>query len=97
MTHADLADRLTTVLAGLAFPAVKWQIITHAEHYGADARTRRELWALPVLEYRTLSDVIGTVGARRGDPAVQDIRRDPRLPATGLRRGQSLYRRTARS
>src|SRR6185369_15574441 len=40
-------QRLRHVLAGLAFPAQRWQVIVEAEYYGADARTRQELRALP--------------------------------------------------
>ena len=37
--RADMA-RIAHVLAGVTFPAAKWQLIMHAEDYGADATSR---------------------------------------------------------
>ena len=45
--RADMA-RIAHVLAGVTFPAAKWQLIMHAEDYGADATSRSDLWRLPV-------------------------------------------------
>jgi hypothetical protein len=70
------AQRISQVLAGITFPAAKWQLIMHAEDYGADAATRAELWSLPAMTYADLPDVLaalGLVGA-------------PRRPAGGHRR-----------
>jgi hypothetical protein len=49
------------VLAGLAFPAEKWQIVTQADLYGADTRTRQLLLGLPVREYRSPTDISSTL------------------------------------
>jgi Protein of unknown function (DUF2795) len=75
-SRAD-TERVTQVLAGLVFPAAKWQLIMKAEEYGADGATRAELWALPTGSYRDLPAVLGAlaaVAAQRSCAAV-----DPRL------------------
>lgn len=59
--HAD-ARRIAQVLAGLEFPAAKWQLVTYAEEYGADAATRADLWSLPVASYPGLPAVLATLG-----------------------------------
>jgi Protein of unknown function (DUF2795) len=48
------------VLDGLAFPAERWEIVTAAEFYGADAGTCEWLRRLPLRNrpYRNLQDVI---------------------------------------
>ena len=55
--------RLAAVLGTIAFPAMKWQLVMHAEYNGADIRTRTELRDLPVGIYRNLESVISTVNA----------------------------------
>lgn len=50
------------MLSGLPFPAAKWQVITHAEAYGADAATRGDLWSLPVGSYPDLPAVLVGLG-----------------------------------
>jgi hypothetical protein len=45
------------VLHGLTYPAERWQIITQAELYGADADTRTRLQSLPSRRYRSSTDV----------------------------------------
>ena len=45
------------VLAGLTYPAEKWQILTQAELYGADVGTVTELHRLPAKEYRSPTEV----------------------------------------
>ncbi len=67
MTGTD--QRLRHVLAGLSFPAQRWQVIAEAEHYGADARTRRELRALPAGPVRVLRRPPLGAGAGPGPPA----------------------------
>ena len=52
------AERVGQVLAGLTYPAAKWQILMHAEDYGADAWTRADLWALPTGEYQDLGAIL---------------------------------------
>jgi hypothetical protein len=51
---------LRFVLAGLDFPARRWEILTAADWYGADAPTKRLLHTLPARDrpYRDLRDVI---------------------------------------
>jgi hypothetical protein len=44
MEERELAVR--QVLRGLTYPAEKWQIVTHADLYGADAETRAALHGL---------------------------------------------------
>lgn len=88
-THADLL-RVRQVLAGLPFPAAKWQLIIYAEEYGADAATRSEIWALPVGTYPDLSAVLASVGvaAAAVDPARRGRRGAPAVvaPAPGVLR-----------
>lgn len=66
------AARIGCVLAGVIFPAARWQLITHAEHYGADAATVAELWAIPVGTYHRIDAVITAArtgrSARSGPP-----------------------------
>jgi hypothetical protein len=67
--------RIGQVLAGLEFPAAKWQLIMHAEDYGADAYTRAELWSLPLGTYADRGAVLAALGlvgpgrARPGRPS----------------------------
>jgi hypothetical protein len=56
MTGRD--QRLRHVLAGLAFPAQRWQVIAEAEHYGADARTRQELRVLPDARFESYAALL---------------------------------------
>lgn len=62
--------RLSQVLAGIPFPAAKWQLIMHAEEYGADAASRAELWALPASTYPDLRSVLAALGLHDAPPAV---------------------------
>jgi hypothetical protein len=55
--------RLADVLDAVRFPAMKWQLVTQADYYGADIRSRTELNQLPVGLYRDLDTVISTVNA----------------------------------
>jgi hypothetical protein len=54
--------RLSQVLAGLEFPAAKWQIVIHAEDYGADAASRSQLWTLAPQTYPDLTAVFAALG-----------------------------------
>ncbi|WP_181779342.1 DUF2795 domain-containing protein [Pseudonocardia pini] len=56
--------RLTAALAGLAFPARRWQLIAQAKDYGADAQTQLELQSLPEQMFGHLADVVRAVEAR---------------------------------
>jgi Protein of unknown function (DUF2795) len=58
---SDVAQRLRHVLAGQRFPAQRWELISGAEHYGADARTRQELQSLPARQYASLAEVLLTL------------------------------------
>ena len=82
--RADIA-RIRHVLADVPFPAAKWQLIIHAEDYGADSGTRADLWGLPARSYADLNAVLGALGLlavpspRPGDrpaPGAQAARRD---------------------
>jgi hypothetical protein len=68
-SRADVT-RIGQVLDGVEFPAAKWQLIAHADHYGADAVTRAELWAMPVAVYPDLVSVLTAIGVpARSDPS----------------------------
>ncbi|MHA6780858.1 DUF2795 domain-containing protein [Pseudonocardia saturnea] len=60
-TPADI-QRIRHVLTGVSFPAAKWQLIIHAEEYGADAPTRADLWGLPAGTYDGLAAVVAAMG-----------------------------------
>jgi len=73
---------LAVVLDGLALPAHRWEIVMHAEHYGADRSTRSMLASLPDGRYEDLpavarvplgqsNQVVGAVGVSGGS-GVQD-------------------------
>lgn len=82
-TPADV-QRVRHVLGGMAFPAAKWQLIIHAEEYGADAATRTDLWALPTGSYDSVAAVVAAMGftaaparrAFRSAPPAQAAARD---------------------
>lgn len=48
---------LPDILAGLSYPAEKWQITTCAEIYGADVHTRRSLYQLPSRAYADAAEI----------------------------------------
>lgn len=79
--RADVA-RIGQVLAGMTYPAAKWQIVAQADHYGADAVTTAQLWSLPAATYADLAAVcvaLGLLPARTGyrqQPSVQSAGRD---------------------
>ncbi|GAA4558017.1 DUF2795 domain-containing protein [Pseudonocardia xishanensis] len=81
--RADVA-RIGQVLAGMAYPAAKWQIVAQADHYGADAVTTAQLWSLPSGTYRDLAAVcvgLGLLPVRPGfrqQPEIQSAGRDRR-------------------
>lgn len=58
------ARRFCQVLHGIAFPAATWQLIMYAEEYGADAGTRRELWAIPDGVYLDMLSVLAALGLK---------------------------------
>jgi hypothetical protein len=53
------------VLRGLDFPAPRWRVVAHAQHWGATDGFIAELLQLPIREYRDLGDVATTLGDRR--------------------------------
>jgi hypothetical protein len=78
------AQRIAQVLAGLAYPAAKWQILAEADHYGADSASRAQLWSLPARIYPGLGDVLAALGlvalerrARSRPTGSADARRRP--------------------
>jgi hypothetical protein len=79
--RADVA-RIGHVLAGLDYPAAKWQIVAHADHYGADAVTTAQLWSLIPGAYTDLAAVCSALGllpargAYRQQPPQQTAGRD---------------------
>jgi len=77
------------VLAGVRFPAPRWQLVAHAQHWGATPSCISELVALPVREYRNLNDVAAAIAHQRSVAARgTDGAADPRAPGPGSRRGR---------
>jgi Protein of unknown function (DUF2795) len=80
------------VLAGVRFPAPRWQLVAQAQHWGATPSCITELVALPVREYRNLNDVAAAIAQQRSGAAGRppEARPDPpaesRTPASGPRR-----------
>ena len=64
MRKGTLVDvqRIRHVLTGVSFPAAKWQLIAHAEEYGADATTRADLWGLPAGTYDGVAAIVAALG-----------------------------------
>jgi hypothetical protein len=72
--------RVASTLAGLRFPAMRWQLIAEADYYGADAITRDELAGLPAQLYQDLATVTAALAAvrlRRVDSQIPKRRRAP--------------------
>jgi hypothetical protein len=89
MTSSARADtvRLAQVLSGTAFPAAKWQLVIQVEDYGADARSRADMWRLPAGTYADLGAVLVALGlpAPGGAPAHRDgYREAPPAQAAAL-------------
>ena len=55
------SERFRSALAGLRFPAERWQIVAWANDYGANAFTMDDLHNLPRRSYRDIRDVIDAV------------------------------------
>lgn len=53
------------VLDGVRFPAPRWQIVAHAQHWGATPSCITELVTLPIREYRNLNDVTSAIAQQR--------------------------------
>jgi hypothetical protein len=67
------------VLAGVRFPAPRWQLVAQAQHWGATPSCITELVTLPVRDYRNLHDVAAAIAQQRSASAQppQQPRRDP--------------------
>lgn len=76
------AERLTQVLDGVAYPAAKWQLIMHAEEYGADTATRADLWSLPSGDYPDLVAVLAAIECGRSAAQRLALYRTPHPPRT---------------
>jgi hypothetical protein len=84
-----LPDRLAAVLADLAFPAHRWQVLTTGELYGVDTVTRGLLERLPERRYHSLGEIAGVLLAvlTGRAPAAVGQGGPPPLPRTVPRRG----------
>jgi hypothetical protein len=71
--------RLAHVLSGVPFPAAKWQLVIQAEDYGADARSRADMWRLPAGTYADLGAVLVALGLPTGPSAPRDGYREAPL------------------
>jgi hypothetical protein len=59
--HMDMTDETTKlgeILRDLDYPVEKWQITSRADVYGADVRTRRELYGLPARTYGSTAEIL---------------------------------------
>lgn len=54
---------LAQVLVGLKFPADRWQVLAHVDHYGPDRGTRHLFWQLPERSYVSIGAVLTAIGA----------------------------------
>jgi uncharacterized protein DUF2795 len=90
-----MAIGIQQVLAGLAFPAERWQVIAQAQYYGAGPAYSTELTQLPARTYHSLREVaialgrlrrarLGRVGAPPPRVGPAPKLPDPRLPAPRL-------------
>ena len=60
---AAIRRRLAPVLRDLAFPALRWQVLTAADLYGADNVTRALLVRLPEHRYHSFAELVGVLAA----------------------------------
>jgi hypothetical protein len=73
--HQDDIARFDQALTGLRYPALKWQLIAHADRGSAggaptDARTIHQLWTLPTGLYSGFAQVLaGAARTARGHPS----------------------------
>ena len=82
---AALQERLGAVLADLAFPARRWQVLAVSDLYGVDTATRALLEQLPERHYHSLAEIVGVLAAvlvGRPVAAVGTAGEPPRPPAT---------------
>ena len=64
LRRAVLHGNLSRVLAGLGFPAQRWQVLTEADFWGVTGRLRTQLAGLPEGTYPTLDAVVETLAGR---------------------------------
>lgn len=62
MSTSRAVSVLVPVLTGLRFPADRWQVLAHVDHYGADPGTRHLFWALPERSYPNAAAVLAELG-----------------------------------
>lgn len=80
--HQRLRDSLGPVLAGLRWPAFRWQVLAEAEAWGVSGVVREQLVPLPDGRYPSLEIILEVlVAAARGR-----IRRPAPDPAVGADR-----------
>jgi hypothetical protein len=84
---APFEDRLHPVLDALTFPAEWWEIVTAAEEYGADLRTRVALRALTRRTYFTREMILREIAETGRAPSspVEESRRSHRIPPRATR------------
>jgi hypothetical protein len=72
-------SQVAKVLAGLSYPAAKWQIIAQADHYGPPQPIRAALWALPAeRRYESFQDIREALLRRLDTPARRSRAPQPR-------------------
>jgi hypothetical protein len=90
---ASLDHHLSPVLDALTFPVHRWQIVTAAEEYGADLRTRTALRKLTQSAYFTREMLLREIAASGGTPRnpLEATARPPRVaPRITSSRGRAL-------
>jgi hypothetical protein len=70
------------VLAGLIFPAHRWQVIAQAQYYGAGADFLRALDRLPTRSYRNIGEVLAQLAEFASENRPARLSGPPRRPAT---------------
>jgi hypothetical protein len=87
---------IRAVLDGVHFPAPRWQLVAHAQHWGANPSFITELVSLPVRDYRSLNDVSAAIAQHRRD-AANSSRLPPASPPPGTRPTASRRRQGPQS
>jgi len=76
--------RMGYILDDLQFPAVRWQLITHAEFYGADALSIAYLHGVPARRYADVASVVqGIIAGLPGNSAVLRVAPDVAIRRPG--------------
>jgi hypothetical protein len=63
-----LSVGIPQILAGLTFPAPRWQVIAQAQYYGAGSDFMLALDRLPTRTYVSASDVVGELSSPPAPP-----------------------------